>query len=214
PYRMLTSRAEFRLILRPDTADRRLSDTAASHSLISTDRHADVAAESAQIDAVIAALESSWLGDNPRHAQALTKAGLKPARRSMTAMDLARRPGVRLERVIAALEALGMWNTPSLAPHVLSRTQVAVQYSAFIDKEQREAERHKAAEDQAVPDSIDFSSVAGIRVEAAQRLAERPPATIAQARRTPGVTPTDIGALLVHIRRYHGATHTSQAATP
>ncbi len=211
---MLTSRAEFRLILRPDTADRRLSNLAATHSLISTERHADVAAESGKVDSVVTALESSWFGDNVRHAQALTEAGLEPARRSMTAMDLARRPGVRLDRVIAALEALGMWKGPQLAPHELSRAQVAVQYSAFIDKEQREAERHKAAEDQAVPESIDFASVAGIRVEAAQRLADCPPATIAQARRTPGVTPTDIGALLVHIRRYHGSAHPSQSATP
>ncbi|MDQ3613510.1 MAG: tRNA uridine-5-carboxymethylaminomethyl(34) synthesis enzyme MnmG, partial [Chloroflexota bacterium] len=68
-------------------------------------------------------------------------------------------------------------------------------------KEQREAERQLAAQEQVIPPGLDFASVVGLRVEAAQRLNERPPSTIAQARRTPGVTPSDIGALLVHLRR-------------
>jgi len=202
PYRMLTSRAEFRLILRSDTADRRLAALGASHGLVSDERLEAVTREQQQIDRAIRKLETTWLGDNPRHAAALQSVGLAPAGRSMTALDLARRPGVRLGDVIAALRALSMWELPELAPHVEAQAQVAVQYGAFIDKEKKEAERHRAADDQPVPPDIDFSSVIGMRVEAAQRLAERKPTTIAQARRTAGVTPTDIGALLVHLRRY------------
>jgi tRNA uridine 5-carboxymethylaminomethyl modification enzyme len=201
PYRMLTSRAEFRLLLRQDTADRRLTGHAATHRLTSPDRQRAVETEAQVIDEVIERLGGIWLGDNPRHAAALAGAGLEPARRSMTALDLARRPGVSLAAVVAALASLEMWPLPALSPHVEAQAQVAVRYGAFIDKERREAERHLAAEEQRVPADIDFADVTGMRVEAAQRLAARPPATIAQARRTPGVTPTDIGALLVHLRR-------------
>ena len=124
----------------------------------------------------------------------------------MTALEITRRPGTHLSSVIDALRELRMWDSPPLAPHVEARVQIAVQYSAFIDKEHKEASRHRAAEDQVVPTGIDFSRVNGMRVEAAQRLAERPPATVAQARRTAGVTPSDIGALLVHLRRLQMST--------
>jgi tRNA uridine 5-carboxymethylaminomethyl modification enzyme len=201
PYRMLTSRAEFRLLLRQDTADRRMRDHAAAHGLTSPDRQGAVEREAAQIDALIESLGATWLGDNPRHAAALESAGVEPARRSLTALDVARRPGVALASVIVALDVLGMWNEMELPPHIMAQAEIAIRYGAFIDKERREAERHQAAEEQAVPPGIDFAQVAGMRVEAAQRLGERTPATIAQARRTAGVTPTDIGALLVHLRR-------------
>lgn len=201
PYRMLTSRAEFRLILRPDTADKRLSALAGEYNLTSTERQQAVAAEQNQIDRAIERLRATWLGDNDRHAAALMNFGLEPAKRSMTALDLARRPGVHIGTVIGALRDLDMWDLPDLPPHVKTQVEVAAKYGAFIDKEKKEADRQKASEDQLVPSDIDYKLVMGMRVEAAQRLAERPPATIAQARRTAGVTPTDIGALLVHLRR-------------
>jgi tRNA uridine 5-carboxymethylaminomethyl modification enzyme len=201
PYRMLTSRAEFRLLLRQDTADRRMQRHAAAHDLTSPGRQHAVERECAQIDSLIETLGALWLGDNARHAEALETHGIEPARRSLTALDIARRPGVPLGSVIATLTSLGMAELPTLPPHVLSQAEIAVRYGAFIDKERREAERHLAAEEQPVPPDIDFSQVVGMRVEAAQRLGQRVPATIAQARRTAGVTPTDIGALLVHLRR-------------
>ncbi len=201
PYRMLTSRAEYRLLLRQDTADRRLIRHAADHDLTTPERQRSVQRESERIDTLIDVLGATWLGDNPRHANARESQGIEPAHRSVTALDIARRPGVALASVIAALTSLGMIDPPELAAHELARAEIAVRYSAFIDKERREAERHLAAEEQPVPPGIDFSQVVGMRVEAAQRLGQRVPATIAQARRTAGVTPTDIGALLVHLRR-------------
>ncbi len=202
PYRMLTSRAEFRLLLRQDTADRRLTRHAATYGLTSEDRQRSIERETGSIDALIDRLGATWLGDNPRHAGALESQGIEPARRSLTALDLARRPGVPLASVIAALRSLGMFDLPEMPPHVLAQAEIAVRYGAFIDKERREAERHIAAEEQPVPAGIDYAQVVGMRVEAAQRLGQRVPATIAQARRTAGVTPTDIGALLVHLRRH------------
>lgn len=201
PYRMLTSRAEYRLLLRPDTADSRMQPHAATYRQTTEMRQQEVADEQRQIDAIIEQLNTIWVGDNPRHGAALAKQGLEPARRSMTALDLARRPGIRLAAVLGALADLSMWTNEVPPGRILRKAETAVSYGAFIDKERREADRQKAAEDQAIPGNLDFSTISGLRVEAAQRLTEHPPVTVAQARRTPGVTPTDIGALLVHLRR-------------
>lgn len=201
PYRMLTSRAEFRLLLRTDTADARMNDHAAQFHLTAESRQHEILLEQQVINAIIVRLAATWLGDNPRHAAALQDEGLAPARRSMTALDLARRPGVRLASVLRALSRLSRWDDTIPHPRVVGMAEIAIGYGAFIDKEQREADRQKAAENQPIPAGIDFAAVAGLRVEAAQRLTERPPTTIAQARRTAGVTPTDVGALLVHLRR-------------
>lgn len=201
PYRMLTSRAEYRLLLRPDTADRRLNPVACEHNLTSAARQHAVAQEEWIVDHVLASLAQTWVGDNERHAAALSAVGLEPATRSMTGLELARRPGVPLRVVLDALASLGMWSGPDLSRHVEHQVEVAARYSSFIDKEVKEAGRMTAAEHQTVPRNIDFRSVRGLRVEAIQRLTQRPPSTIAHARRTPGVTPTDIGALLVHLRK-------------
>ena len=200
PYRMLTSRAEYRLLLRPDTADIRMNGHASRYGLTTQERQQGVAEERTDVERIMSRLGSIWLGDNPRHAAALESEGLVAARRSMTALDLARRPGVVLDSVIRALTQLSLWDDVIPEVRITRKSEIALRYSAFIEKERREAERQKAAEDQSIPANLDFSRVVGLRVEAAQRLAERPPVTIAQARRTPGVTPTDIGALLVHLR--------------
>jgi tRNA uridine 5-carboxymethylaminomethyl modification enzyme len=201
PYRMLTSRAEYRLLLRPDTADARMNAHAAVYGSTPAQRQQDIDQEQRLIDSIAAQLAAVWLGDNPRHAAALYEEGLDPARRSMTGLDLARRPGVKLMSVLGALARLSLWNDELPDERVARRAEIAIRYSAFIDKEQRQAERQLAAEEHGIPFGLDFASVVGLRVEAAQRLNERPPSTIAQARRTPGVTPSDIGALLVHLRR-------------
>ncbi|MBA2760061.1 MAG: tRNA uridine-5-carboxymethylaminomethyl(34) synthesis enzyme MnmG [Chloroflexia bacterium] len=201
PYRMLTSRAEYRLLLRTDTADQRMNPHAADYDVTSEQRQQEIDQEQRLMDAMMSQLATVWLGDNPRHAAALGGEGLEPARRSMTGLDLARRPGVELTSVLRALTHLSLWNNEIPSERMARRTEIAIRYGAFIDKEQREAERQLAAQEQVIPPGLDFASVVGLRVEAAQRLNERPPFTIAQARRTPGVTPSDIGALLVHLRR-------------
>lgn len=201
PYRMLTSRAEYRLILRSDTADDRLADRAHALGLIDDVRHGDVRHESDQIAAIQRQLASIWLGDNPRHAAALAAEGLVPTSRSMTALDLARRPHVGLDAVLRSLASLDMWPHGIPAGSTLERAQVAIRYGAFIEKEQMEAERHrKAAEDRIDPD-LDYTTVRGLRIEAQQRLNTAKPLTVGQAQKTPGVTPADISALLVHLSR-------------
>jgi len=201
PYRMLTSRAEYRLILRSDTADARMAALPAGSHLVDPERRESVAAETAEIERIESALASTWLGANTRHQNAFVEAGLAPPNRSMTALDIARRPHVQLETVLAALRKLDMWHLPEMSPLVRHRASIAIQYGSFIDKEKAEAERHHRNEHQAIPEGTDYQLVKGMRTEAAQKLDATKPTTIGQAIRTAGVTPSDIGALLVHLTR-------------
>lgn len=201
PYRMLTSRAEYRLILRSDTADARLAKRAHEIGLIDDARLTSVTNEQSEIQQLQEKLAAIWLGDNARHKAALEAEGLTHAARSMTALDIARRPHVELPAVLQALTRLKMWNDPIPTGVTLERAQISIRYGAFIEKEEREAQRHrKAAEDRLDPDT-DYSLIRGLRIEAQQQLNANRPLTIGQAQRTPGVTPGDISALLVHMSR-------------
>jgi tRNA uridine 5-carboxymethylaminomethyl modification enzyme len=198
---MLTSRAEYRLLLRSDTSDARLTPEGHRLGLVSEERAEAVAAEGAAIERLVAALEAVWLGDNPRHAAALAREGIEPARRSMTGTELARRPGVPLDAVVRALDELGLWQGPVPDGLVRERAEIAIRYGAFIDKEEREAQRHRRSHTQSIDPELDYATVLGLRVEAMQKLSAARPVTIGQAMKTAGVTPSDVGALLVHLAR-------------
>jgi tRNA uridine 5-carboxymethylaminomethyl modification enzyme len=208
PYRMLTSRAEYRLLLRSDTADIRLAPLALPLGLISSERSRSVDDESTLITQTILALEASWLGANPRHAAALESEGLRSANRSMTALDVARRPEATLVQVIRAVNALDMWSGPEIGSLSLERAEIAVRYSAFIEKEHKEATRHRANETRTIPADFDYEMVKGLRVEALHQLAAARPPSVGHAARTAGVTPSDIGALLVHLAKSQPASPT------
>ena len=201
PYRMLTSRAEYRLLLRADTAHTRLAPLGASLGLVDDERLAAVRERSATIDQAIDALGSTWLGANTRHAEALEAEGLQAASRSLTALDVARRPHTSPTQVIGALTSLGMWTGPIVDSTLVDDLATSIQYGAFIDKELREVERHRASEHRAIPADIDFTTIPGLRVEAAAQLSTARPPSIGHASRTAGVTPSDIGALLIHLTR-------------
>ncbi len=201
PYRMLSSRAEYRLLLRSDTADSRLAPVAHELGLIDNARYRQVVDETQAIDQTIAALESAWLGANDRHRLALEAEGLEGSRRSLRALDVARRPGASLANVVRAVTALGLWSGPEPKDVPWSRTEIAVRYGSFIDKESKEALRQRANEYRLIPEDIDYAAVLGLRIEASQHLAAIRPPSLGHATRIAGVTPSDIGALLVHLAR-------------
>ncbi|HVL24344.1 MAG TPA: FAD-dependent oxidoreductase, partial [Thermomicrobiales bacterium] len=201
PYRMLSSRAEYRLILRADTADARLNDMAHALRLVDSTRANAVATEKKHIAEIIATLGGTWLGDNPRHAEALQREGLEPARRSMNGLDLARRPGVRLETAIRALARVGLWAGEVPSGLVHDRAETAIAYGSFIEKEEREAARHQRSLTEQIDPTLNYDEVQGLRIEARQKLSAARPVTVGQAMRTAGVTPSDVAALLVHLAR-------------
>ncbi|MGI8963341.1 MAG: tRNA uridine-5-carboxymethylaminomethyl(34) synthesis enzyme MnmG, partial [Thermomicrobiales bacterium] len=120
---------------------------------------------------------------------------------SMTALDLARRPEASLASVLKALQSLNLWRGPAIETIPLDRTDTALRYSTFVEKENQEAERHKSNESRLIPNDIDYLSVPGLRIEASQRLSASRPPSLGHAVRTAGVTPSDIGALLIHLAR-------------
>jgi tRNA uridine 5-carboxymethylaminomethyl modification enzyme len=204
PYRMLTSRAEYRLHLRPETAETRLAEMAFQDGLIPRDRFERISEEQAAIAsarAILAASKVNPVSDDPR----LVAVGLAPVSRPTTLADVARRPDARLDQVILALDDVNREQVESLSPKLRAHLDNDLKYSAFLERESKEIARHVAMEHRNLPAAIDYASVSGLRYEAAQKLAARKPATIGQAGRLSGVTPGDIAALLVYLNK-NGAT--------
>lgn len=201
PYRMLTSRAEYRLLLRSETADGRMIAKSRHLGLVSERRRADVAAEQELIDSTLNMLQDAWIGANARHQAALRAHGILPAARSQRAMELVRRPNVSLSQVLSVLRSLDLWDGTAPDGLAMTRCEVAAKYGAFIEKERREAQHHAASDSQMVPAGLDFDTVPGLRIEARQKLKALSPETVGQAQRIPGVTSSDTSALLVHLER-------------
>jgi tRNA uridine 5-carboxymethylaminomethyl modification enzyme len=202
PYRMLTSRAEHRLLLRADTADERLAGAAFEARLISRARLERVAADRAAAAQIVAILADSFLTPNAATNELLTGHGLPPASRSMTWLDYVRRPDVSLERVLPALaHAKGGQLAYSADPVVVRGAETAIKYQSYVEKEELHVERVRAMEHARIPQTVEYVAISGLRNEAREKLSAIRPATIGQATRIAGVTPGDIAVLLVHLRR-------------
>lgn len=201
PYRMLTSRAEHRLILRTDTAERRLTEIAYANGLVSQERKVAVAADERAIASAFAHLSSRWLSSNERDDQALHEAGLQPVSRPMTAADLLRRPDATVAAVTTALQRLGDDNLTALDPRLAATLETDVKYEGFIARAEREVRRTSKFESLELPQDLAYVDVPGLRIEARIKLASHRPGSIAEARRLAGVTPSDVAALLVYSRR-------------
>lgn len=206
PYRMLTSRAEFRLSLRPSTADWRLGELAAERGLVTAARREEVARERRMVQDAVAALNATLLTPSASHRAALESAGFEPLTRTLLAAELLRRPGVSLNDVVAVLDERHRDLFAELGRDVLQLVEEEVKYGAFVERERREVERRAALEHRALPDGIDYARVDGLRIEAAIKLSTQRPRTIGEASRLLGVTPSDIAALLIHTARAEAAT--------
>lgn len=203
PYRMLTSRAEHRLLLRADNADDRLADVAFSLGLISQSRVSLVQQERAMISALLEGLRGVNLSPNRSTNGLLAKFGLPEVSRAMVAYEYARRPDVRLTEFIPALTSLqpALTETGSLDRVVVERAEIEVKYQAYVEKQRAQIERVRKMEDTLIPSDFDYARITGFRNEAREKLLAVRPATVGQAGRIAGVTPSDIAVLLVHLRR-------------
>ncbi|MBA3336156.1 MAG: tRNA uridine-5-carboxymethylaminomethyl(34) synthesis enzyme MnmG [Chloroflexia bacterium] len=203
PYRMLTSRAEYRLLLRTDTADARLAQLAYDHGLIGRRRLDAVEAETEAISTLTKLFSTSWFNPTEKHASILCEAQIEPVNRPMTGLELLRRPNVTAPQLFAAVRGLKdgcfVGNLPS--DDALSKVQTAAKYEAFIVREAREAARQRQANYRPLSEELDYARIEGLRVEARERLAQIRPRSIGQASRIAGVTPADVTVLLVHARR-------------
>jgi tRNA uridine 5-carboxymethylaminomethyl modification enzyme len=226
PYRMFTSRAEYRLSLREDNADLRLTEQGRALGCVPDDRWDAFCRKRDAIEAELQRMRGTWV--NPRildAARAIAVLGV-PIEREYSLADLVRRPEVRYADVVALHDALqaelqtkpqaernrdGIPSShlmpPSersgstIAPEVAEQVEIQLKYQGYIDRQQQEVERQAHQAHQPIPGDLDWSAITGLSFEARQRLAQHQPETVGQASRIQGITPAAISLLLIHLKR-------------
>ena len=193
PYRMMTSRSEYRLLLRQDNADLRLTPTGYRIGLISQERYDAFLAKKASQEAEIQRLESTYLSPavmNPF----LAAHGEEPAKSGQSLADLLRRPAVSY----ADLSAIDPDRPPLPVSSALT-VEVSVKYAGYIRRELSEVARQERLEERHLSPDLDYTAIKGLRIEAAQKLQKIHPLTVGQASRISGVNPADISVLLIYL---------------
>ncbi len=193
PYRMMTSRSEFRLILRQDNADLRLTPMGYACGLISNDRYQAFLAKKETEEAEKQRLETTHFGPDAVNPM-LTEKGLEPVKSGVSLGDLLRRPQLTYGD-LARIDR----ERPNLPAEVIKTVETDVKYAGYIKRELAEVERQKKLEDKHIPANLDYKQIKGLRLEAGQKLDKFRPLTIGQASRISGVSPADISVLLLYL---------------
>ncbi len=194
PYRMMTSRSEYRLLLRQDNADARLTPIGREVGLIDDARFEAFEQKQKQIEYEIFRLEHTYLSPNGRVNELLCEKGLPSVKTGVSLADLLRHPQISY-RDCAFLDE----NRPDLSKEVILSAQTAIKYEGYIKRQVAEVNRRKKLEDRLIPDDIDYEKIPGIRIEAKQKLSSVRPLNIGQASRISGVSPADISVLLIYL---------------
>jgi tRNA uridine 5-carboxymethylaminomethyl modification enzyme len=220
PYRMFTSRAEFRLQLREDNADMRLTEAGRQMGLIDDNRWAAFCRKRDAVSRETQRLKTTWV--NPKvlsPAEAERVLG-KPIEHEYTLFDLLRRPGVG-HTELTAMEG-GRWSAPEVSREtlgelvgpVIEQVEIAAKYAGYIDRQKEEVQRAAHHEQMRLPADLDYMQVSALSIEARQKLAKHRPETLGQASRISGITPATISLLLIHLKKggLKGAKPESQPA--
>jgi len=197
PYRMFTSRAEYRLMLREDNADLRLTETGRRLGLVDDQRWRAFSVKREALERERARLSSTWLRPDGVPAAEQQRVLGQALSRETTLLDLLRRPEVRYEDLVS-IDGLGPGESD---PKVIEQLEIEARYSGYIERQQQEIERQRRSEGTLLPGDIDYRNVRGLSAEIQQKLNEFKPVTIGQASRISGVTPAAISLLLVHLKK-------------
>lgn len=203
PYRMFTSRAEYRLSLREDNADQRLTEIGRELGLVDDARWDHFNRKRDAVAREIERLKGTWV--NPRNLPAEQANALlgKNIEREYSFFDLLKRPEVDYAKLMAVLNDQG---TPVAGPGLedpvhVEQVEIQVKYAGYVARQQDEVTRQAALEEQAIPEDLDYDDIKGLSIEVRQRLKAAKPLTIGQAGRVQGVTPAAVSLLLVHLKR-------------
>ncbi len=198
PYRLHTSRAEHRLLLRHDNADLRLSERAWHLGLLSDERYERVARRRQMVEVASLGLESAVISPSRDTNTRIQALGLQSITQPTTGTELLRRPEARYWQ-IRELLAGGDIPLPELDEDTSVEVELQAKYAGYIRKEHASVARAQRLEDHPLPETIDYTALTGLRAEARQQLNRVRPLTVGQASRIPGVTPADISVLFVHL---------------
>ncbi|MBC1398153.1 tRNA uridine-5-carboxymethylaminomethyl(34) synthesis enzyme MnmG [Listeria fleischmannii] len=196
PYRLLTSRAEYRLLLRHDNADLRLTEIGHEIGLISDERYARFLQKKAEIEEEIKRLQKTRIKPTEEVQSMLRDLGSAELKDGILAADFLRRPELTYEKIAQIVSR----ETP-LSPEVAEQVEIQIKYEGYIEKSYQQVEKMKRMEDKKIPDKIDYDAIFGLATEAVEKLKKIQPLSIAQASRISGVNPADISILLVYIEQ-------------
>jgi len=197
PYRMFTSRAEYRLSLREDNADLRLTEQGRALGLVDDARWDAFCRKRDAIASEVERLKRTWVNPTLLPPDAATPVLGKPIEHEYSLFDLLRRPEVSYDR----LHELPPAGTPVADRQVVEQVEIQAKYQGYIDRQQDEVERQAAYETLALPADLDYTAVHGLSKEVQQKLAQHRPGTLGQASRIQGVTPAAVSLLLIHLKR-------------
>jgi tRNA uridine 5-carboxymethylaminomethyl modification enzyme len=197
PYRMFTSRAEYRLMLREDNADLRLTERGRELGLVSEQRWSHFNKKREAIEATRESLAGWFVRADSEEAAAIAKRFDVPVQKDQPAIELLRRPELSCQ----VLQSMFPERVECTEPAVLEQLEIQVRYQGYIDRQRNEVEKQRRHNDTTIPDSLDYQSVSGLSAEVQQKLTEQRPATIGQASRIPGVTPAAVSLILVSLKK-------------
>ena len=215
PYRMFTSRAEFRLQLREDNADLRLTEAGRELGLVDDARWAAFSLKRERLERELQRLRATWVRPATLPAAEAERLLGKALEHEYPLVDLLRRPGVNFDTVAEVARTAGHADAVSRetlreefgaaeADAVIEQAEIHTKYAGYIDKQNDEVERAAAMETLTLPEDLDYSQVTALSFEVRQRLTRHRPATLGQAARMTGITPAAISLLLVHLKKHKG----------
>ena len=198
PYRMMTSRAEYRLLLRQDNADLRLTPIGYKVGLISQERYDRLCLKEKLIEKEIKRMESTKVGAAKENQEVLASINSTPLKTATTLAELIRRPELNYD-LIKDLDK----DREELPADVCEQVNINIKYSGYIERQKKQVENFKKIEGKKIPDDINYDDVKSLRIEARQKLKDYKPINLGQASRISGVSPADISVLLIYLEQMY-----------
>ncbi len=199
PYRMMTSRSEYRLLLRQDNADLRLTKIGYDIGLISEERYQQLLEKEKQIQNEIKRVEKVYVGTSEEVQRFLEEHGSTPLHSGISLEELIRRPELNYE-MLSSVDP----DRPELMRGVAEQVNIHIKYDGYIRRQQKQVEQFQKLENKKLPENLDYDEVPSLRIEARQKLKEIKPVSVGQASRISGVSPADISVLLVWLEQRKG----------